>query len=291
MSSNSIRGPLPEEWGAAYSFTSLVALNVSDNKLSGELPAGWGTVAPSLDALSLLAISGNAFSGAVPPSWGRLQALAVVYAAPGNLGLCRPLPYTGQYALCDASGVQDSRNISYTTSFFAVGFSDCLRPVQLRASCRAGGDTWGPVTDTPIFPSAPPPTGAVVLFLAALAGAALALAGAAYLGLRARRIRPWAAALKAEKAAEAKKAALHDPAGSSGGGAPDSPLVRGQGRGGRQGTMQLAAALLAECSIDPADVMFCRTGEDALVPLGAGAYGQVRGPTARCSPSVAMICC
>jgi hypothetical protein len=34
-------------------------------------------------------------------------------------------------------------------------------------------------------------------------------------------------------------------------------------------------------AIDPADVMFCRTKEDALVQLGAGAYGQVCARPAR----------
>ena len=54
---------------------SLSGLDLSYNRLSGSLPATWGSSRSALSSINAIAISGNNISGEVPPVWGHMLNL------------------------------------------------------------------------------------------------------------------------------------------------------------------------------------------------------------------------
>lgn len=75
MHGNRLTGSLPEAFGSPGAFTALRELTLSDNPLSGSLPAAWGNHSEALPALHLLNLSNTGLAGPLP-DWGAgLQAL------------------------------------------------------------------------------------------------------------------------------------------------------------------------------------------------------------------------
>lgn len=77
-------GTLPDSWGSAGAFPSLVTLTVFDMPLTGTLPASWAGNAsfPALESLGLGVSDPNAatgcLSGPMPAEWGSSDALQLL---------------------------------------------------------------------------------------------------------------------------------------------------------------------------------------------------------------------
>ena len=69
LTENRLTGQLPEAWGAPGAFPDLFALECADNLLSGTLYSSWGS-SSAFQQLQLMDLSGNDFTGVLPDSWG-----------------------------------------------------------------------------------------------------------------------------------------------------------------------------------------------------------------------------
>ena len=82
LGSNLVSGGIPESWVTGSTFGALVLLDLCDNQLSGELPAGL-TVMSSLEDVALC---DNQFYGGLPGDWGQFTSLYSLDLCDNNLG-------------------------------------------------------------------------------------------------------------------------------------------------------------------------------------------------------------
>ena len=66
LSSNRLGGNLPQEWGASGRWPVLTSLDLSGNSLGGNLPQEWGRDNGSMQALAQLDVSSNELTGSLP---------------------------------------------------------------------------------------------------------------------------------------------------------------------------------------------------------------------------------
>ena len=82
---NHLNHSLPAAWGG---MTSLVRLNLHDNRLDGTLPGAWW----EMSQISLIALYTNNLVGPLPASWGKMVTVGDISA--GNNHIDGPLPET-----------------------------------------------------------------------------------------------------------------------------------------------------------------------------------------------------
>lgn len=87
LDGNMLSGSLDASWGAIGAFSQLQWLNLANNDLTGTLPTNWGGES-SMPDLQTLQLNNNNFAGLLPDSWadaGALSQLATVFLQGNNL--------------------------------------------------------------------------------------------------------------------------------------------------------------------------------------------------------------
>ncbi|KAK9291850.1 hypothetical protein L1049_019800 [Liquidambar formosana] len=120
LGNNMLEGPIPCSLSKLHHFNSL--LNLSHNKLSGEIPSCLG----NLDKLEILDLSSNSFSGEIPSQLNNMISLSFVNVSFNHLSgklpaawmklmASTPVSFLGNPELCvlgnDASYCREARNI------------------------------------------------------------------------------------------------------------------------------------------------------------------------------------
>lgn len=74
MTDNAISGTLPAQWAAG--FVNLQGLGMKVNRISGTLPPQWAKL-----RISHLALGSNSLSGSLPAAWGDMRCVRHLHAA------------------------------------------------------------------------------------------------------------------------------------------------------------------------------------------------------------------
>ena len=115
LSSNRLSGTLP----STLALPALTELGLSGNRLNGPLPATWAFNFPQLGRV---AVQGNALQGTMPSDWlvaGAFSGGLAAAVQPGNAGVCGTIDPTPGYALLFAG--TSNHTISTTLGTCATG--------------------------------------------------------------------------------------------------------------------------------------------------------------------------
>lgn len=163
LEGNAVSGPIPAAWSPGDSFPSLVALDLSDNLLTGSLPMLLFATMPRLSTLrmsrnritgtvpdiwdssdfalrlQIVALDGNLLSGSVPWGWSQLaslSSLAEIYVQDNNLtgGFSFPT-----YASNDEPTWQNIRIIDMSNNPIGGGFPDVAKGADVLPNMRTLG--------------------------------------------------------------------------------------------------------------------------------------------------------